>query len=572
MKKKIGLKIFVVFLIIFLICGSGFAIIAGAVSRMSGINSKIAENYVPSVEKLNAISIRAESLRGYLKDYLLATEEARATVKSDITIREGNILSQLQELLDIAETERQKNTLSLLSDAYDAYAQSYNATIDGIDAGEYRDAVAIDEQMSEAINNLSIRIQSVNVLNTTNLLRARSEMNRMTHTCYVVMGIVAVCLLVTFVLGMSFSYYTIAFPTQKATKDLDEIVASVEKKDGDLTRRIKERSSDEAGQLVKGINRFIEMLQNAIRQIKEQSGVMIENVHVVNQQITSADSSLENVSDTMETLAVSMSKIVDVIGNIKQGMEETVRAVNQMSGTAGSGSDRAKDSQEQAQRLRQESLDSRAYTNSLAEEIQGVLLEALQRSRDVEKIQGLTTDILDISGQTNLLALNASIEAARAGEAGKGFAVVADEIRNLAESSKMTANNIQEISSQVMASVGELSENASRMIGFVQDVVLPDYDKFVNVGNQYNENAISFDQLMQEIAQDAGEARNMIEQIMRQVEDIAVTIKESSDGISDVASNANDLAGYMNQIGDEMNRTEQSADELMRGIDMFQHV
>lgn len=81
----------------------------------------------------------------------------------------------------------------------------------------------------------------------------------------------------------------------------------------------------------------------------------------------------------------------------------------------------------------------RKMTAEMASEINTLLQSSLEKSKDVEKINVLTNDILEISSQTNLLALNASIEAARAGEVGKGFAVVADEIRKLADSSRETA-------------------------------------------------------------------------------------------------------------------------------------
>jgi methyl-accepting chemotaxis protein len=62
-----------------------------------------------------------------------------------------------------------------------------------------------------------------------------------------------------------------------------------------------------------------------------------------------------------------------------------------------------------------------------------------------EEMADIISIIEEISFQTNLLALNASVEAARAGDQGKGFAVVAGEVRNLAQKSADSANQIRDL-------------------------------------------------------------------------------------------------------------------------------
>ena len=222
--------------------------------------------------------------------------------------------------------------------------------------------------------------------------------------------------------------------------------------------------------------------------------------------------------------------------------------------------------------LKEEGIASKENTSKMADEIRNSVRDSLDRSKGVEKINDLTDNILSISSQTNLLALNASIEAARAGEAGKGFAVVADEIRVLADSSRSTANDIQAISNEVTNSVAELADNANKMIDFIVEVVMPDYDKLVNIGEQYNQDAGNFDDIMRGFTDKAVELKQATEEVAKLIRGMSSTINENSDGIAAVSNNTVGLTEGISQIKEEISQTESVSERLENTVGRFTRI
>ncbi len=570
MRKHIGAKILGVFALILLICLVGIGLVGYCVKEMDGINTKIGGDYLNSIEELDSLSLKVLELQQYLKDYMLSAEDE--SVKSSITASQDGIQSSLKSLAGSALDKKQKEAVSKLQDTYNIYVETYNQAMAEIEAGELMGTAEVDARVEEVTNNVKVCIQAVSVLNADNMDQGQKDLSEATALCYKTVSAAAVALVIVFIGGMLVTYLTVVVPTKKATQELGTIVKGIAEKEGDLTKRVKERTKDEAGQLVAGINQFIGTLQHTISDIKQESTAMMDNVETVTGQIGKANENITDVSATMQQLAVSMTEIANAAETIHMNTEEVSVSVEGIAHQAMDGAKLAKEVQGKAQELRDSGVYSKENTGSMVEKMRNIMKEALLRSHDVEKINTLTADILSISSQTNLLALNASIEAARAGDAGKGFAVVADEIRQLADSSRETANNIQEISVEVTDSVNLLADNANKMIDFISDVVMPDYDKLVNTGNAYSNDANEFERILHDFEDSASRLTETMESVKSLVGNISVTISECSEGVNTVAENAGDLTEGMSRIQNEVMKTKDSADNLVDNIDMFKYV
>lgn len=570
--RSIGAKINYVLLLVFLICGVGMLIVNAKINSMDDITNEISQNYIASVSEVDTISENVTGLKSQMMEYLLVGEDKRQATLGNITKTQGAIVTSFQNLKKYASTQRTEEAVGRLEQSYGTYKDQYNAVLKDIDNGNIKDVASIDARLGKAYDDLEIRVHSVEVQNTVNTARAQKSLAGSAKASHITFIAVGILLIAAIAAGVIVVRFTVIAPARTATRELNIIIDGIEKNDGNLTARVTQKSRDEIGQLVGGVNKFIEVLHSIIAEIKADADNVSNSTNVVYQQISTADGNIMDVSATMQQLSAGMEEMAASAEHISNETDSISTSMENIAAQAGEGSNKAKDIKVRAVALRDDGIASKETTSSMADEIRTAVRASLEKSKDVEKINALTDNILNISSQTNLLALNASIEAARAGEAGRGFAVVADEIRTLADSSRATANDIQVISRDVTASVEELAENANKMIDFILNVVMPDYDKLVNMGEQYNRDAGDFDDIMIAFTEDSAQLKKTMEDVAGLIRSMSSTINENSEGVAMVSDSACGLTEGMSQIKDEMSHTEEVAARLGETVSRFTQI
>ena len=363
---------------------------------------------------------------------------------------------------------------------------------------------------------------------------------------------------------------TIIKPLQVSNHLLQEMISKIEQGEGDLTVRLPINGEDEIAQLSKGINMFIETLQNIMRTIKDGSVAINSSADKVKDGMVSCEDATSSIASVMEEMAASMQEINTSVLMVGDGSKDVYEASKEIARDAQVNAEQVEEIARRADELNLMTRQNRENAESVAKRIAQSMSEAIENSRSIEKINELTTNILNVSSQTNLLALNASIEAARAGEAGRGFAVVADEIRQLAENSRKTASGIQEVNSQVTNAVNALVKNAEEILEYMTKNVVSDYDGFVEVVDTYKKDADGIDLILESFKNKSIELENVSSEMARGLQRITQVMEDSTQAIENVAEDSTILLDSISNINLVVGKNKEIADGLLQETDCFQ--
>lgn len=426
--------------------------------------------------------------------------------------------------------------------------------------------------MDDWRSNIADNLETLTMKNSEKVNIAIAQQSRMAVKAqFLSIGLLAVALVV-FIIVVLIVLNEVVKPLQNQRKELNAIIEEINAGQGDLTKRVSVRSHDEIGQASDNINHFIETLQNIMSNIINNSNVLDGVVGNVAESVSSSSDSANDISAIMEELSATMEEVSATTSTVSENTVSADGRIREMNEQTKVISKYAQEMRERAEALENTATENMNNTSRVIGEITEEMNLALENSKSVEKVAQLTDDILSISSQTNLLALNASIEAARAGEAGKGFAVVADEIRQLADSSRETANNIQTINEQVIDAVQGLVKSSEKIITYINESVLPDYQSFVEGGQQYSTDANHIDTTMDECSNMAGEIQATMAKITDAIEGINRAVEESANGVTDAAVSIDSLVQSISTVSGQMEENSAVAKNLKEESSSFVNV
>lgn len=567
----IGIKIMVLLLLLAITAISCVGVLVWTLQSVIGMSDQIVSEQVAEQEKISTLSRQFTYINSQVLTHVMTTNSVTMDTLSEKILQDITDMEQQIEEFGylLSEGDERKEAL----DSASAELAKYRKTVESllVTSAENKTQAYVSATSNLPLFNEHIENYMNRMLEITaqEMEQAQGQMEQSAARVPGIISVASIALLVVVIVIMLGLRLWVIGPVKKATKQVDELVEGIRCNKGDITKRIHVGSRDEVGRLAIAINDLVAQMQIIIRAITEGCGQMEEKQADIISNVEKVNATADHTMRNLGVMSRGMQLVTGAIEGVQQDTGVLDHTVENMLEVAQNGRNYAADIKEKAGKMKVTAVESKQEATLVMKEIDTAMTESIANSRQIHKITELTEEILGIAGTTNLLALNASIEAARAGEAGRGFAVVAEEIRKLADSSRESANNIQEISNRVVESVEELSENATRLLEFMNTRVMKDYDALEDTGSNYHEAADHVDEMMNEFGQKIDELLSVLQNVNTANTQMEATVGDSTEKLSVVEKNNQGLQQEMKDISYAVEELAASAGQLKESIRCF---
>lgn len=571
LRGKLELKIM---LLVMLLVVSAFASMVMLITNLNSvisISNGIIGTQVVEEEKISELSRQFTYINGQVLTHVMTTnavtmESMTTEIQGEMTLMD-EMMTEFQSFL--VEGDARQSAFDSANKEWEKYKRTVSSLLETSATDKTKAQVSATSNLPMFNEKIEGYMDEMLAFTLEEMEAGQAKMDSTAAAVPVIVSISAAIVIIVTLLSFVLVKVWISRPIIKATKQVDALVQGIRDNHGDLTVRVNVKSKDEIGRLAVAINDLVGQMQKIIAAIMESCQNMVEKQERITVSVESVNEGAKNSSGNIQQVNGEIEQVLASVSEVKEDTIHVEESVGTMLQSAENGTDYAAGIKQKARKMEEEATESKNKAIDVLQSIDSAVKVSIENSNQIHQITNLTGDILGIASTTNLLALNASIEAARAGEAGKGFAVVADEIRELADRSRETANNIQEISIRVVESVEELADNATKLLDFVNDKVLPDYDTLEATGRDYYQAAETVDEIMNNFKTSIDELMVNVRNVIHSNTMIEGAITNSADKVEGVTKNNCDMELEMTEISSKIEEMDDVIGQLHSSVECF---
>ncbi len=508
---------------------------------------------------------RANSANLYALLVSTSVEEEKVILE-DVTKRRETIKEDIANIKALLRTQEETLLMNEIEKKLVSWQEVMDKVIELNEAGKtneaklfYHDNLISLEDYQTTVRDLTIYYRdSAEAMN--NRSQADSQKNLVIMVSLVI-GMIIISIFISTIIANN-----IARGLMQAVRAIDTVAK------GDLSVSVDQallKRKDEVGKLLRATDSMQQAMNLLVSQVKQESEEIEEIVLTVNGETSVLNEEIENVSATTQELAASMEETAASSEEMTATAQEMEKAVHSIAYKSEEGAKKANEITARAMETQTNVENAQRNAMEIFYRSKDSLENAIEKSKVVDQISVLSDSIMQITAQTNLLALNASIEAARAGEAGRGFSVVADEISKLADASKKTVGEIQNITTKVSEAVNNLSMHANELLRFMSVDVNSDYNTLIEVAKKYNDDAIFIADMVTDFSATSQELLASISEVTAGIDAIAISGQEGAEGTSDIANRNSSISMHASQILTQVIQSKKSAEQLSLAVSVF---